>query len=174
MPFTSTSPMAALRILEVGVVSNKRLRASRRNPETKKYKPPAIASDERIASSLIGMKRAKQTATVFPRLFSEELAAYLLGVGHVDGDGAAASLGIAGSVDAPSVLVGKLDEAGGLTFRFLADFLHAHFLNNFEAGTRRLDCGNVRGSVHESVWRISVADGSGCELKRIFVREPSG
>src|SRR5258708_13856628 len=73
LPFTSTSPRAALRILEVGVVSNKRLRARRRNPETKKYKPPAIASNERIASSLIGMKRAKQTATGVPRLFSDDL-----------------------------------------------------------------------------------------------------
>src|SRR5437899_10915324 len=111
---------------------------------------------------------------VYKDVAGQELAAHLLGVGHVDGDSAATVLGIAGSVDAPSVLVGERDEAGGLAFGFLADFLHADFLNNFETGTCRLDCGNVRGSVHESVRRIGIADGSGCELKRIFVREPSG
>jgi len=44
----------------------------------------------------------------------------------------------------------------------------------FRPGRAALDRGDVRGPVHESVWRIGVADGSGCELKRIFVREPSG
>src|SRR4029077_14108229 len=53
-------------------------------------------------------------------------------------------------------------------------FLYTNFANDVQAGTRRLDRGNVSGSVHESVRRIGVADGSGCELKRIFVREPSG
>src|ERR1700730_14265760 len=104
----------------------------------------------------------------------EEFPAHLLGIGHVDGDGAAAPLGIAGSVDAPPVLVGELDKAGGLAFGFLADVLYTYFANDRDAGTRRLDRGDVRGSVHESVWRIGIADGSGCELKRIFVLEPSG
>src|SRR5882762_3884552 len=87
---------------------------------------------------------------VHENVAGEELAAHLLGVGHVDRDSAATPLGIAGSVDTPSLLVGERDEAGGLALGFLADFLHADFLNNFEAGTCRLDCGNVRGSVHES------------------------
>src|SRR5207253_6217552 len=95
------------------------------------------------------------------------------GIGHVDRDRAAASLGIAGSVDAPSVLVRELDEAGSLALGFLADFLYTNVANDLKAGTRRLNCGNVRGSVHESVRRIGVADWPGGELKGIFVREPS-
>src|SRR6266481_8292719 len=66
------------------------------------------------------------------------------------------------------------DEARGLAFGFLADFLDANFVNNSQAGTRRLDRGNVRSSVHEPAWGIGVANGAGCELKRILVREPSG
>src|SRR6202047_1119900 len=111
---------------------------------------------------------------VYEDVAGQEFPAHLLGIGHVDGDGAAAPLGIAGSVDAPSVPIGELDEARGLAFGFLADFLYANFVNDFEAGTPRLDRGNVRGPIHEPVWRIGVADGSGCELKRIFLREPSG
>src|SRR6266478_1178956 len=95
---------------------------------------------------------------IYEDVASEELPAHMLGIGHIDGDSAAASLGIARRVDAPSVLVCELDEARGLAFGFLADFLHANFANNFETGTRRLDCGDVRGSVHESVRRIRVAD----------------
>src|ERR1700686_4711969 len=71
------------------------------------------------------------------------------------------------------MLVGELDETGGQAFGFLADSLYANFANDRDAGTRRLDRWNVRGSVHESVRRIGIADGPGCELKRIFVREPS-
>src|SRR5260370_552767 len=97
----------------------------------------------------------------------------MLGIGDVDGDGADAALGVAGSVDARSVVVGELDEVSGLAFGFFADFLDANFPNNSQARTRRLDRRNVRGSVHESERRIGVADGSGCELKRIFVRKPS-
>src|ERR1700687_6284494 len=51
---------------------------------------------------------------VYEDVAGEELPAHLLGIGHVDGDGAAALLGIAGSVDAPSMLVGELDETSGL------------------------------------------------------------
>jgi hypothetical protein len=39
--------MAALRILEVGVIISRRLRANNWNPRQKKYKPPAIANIER-------------------------------------------------------------------------------------------------------------------------------
>lgn len=55
------------------------------------------------------------------------MAACTLGIGPVEGDGAVALLGIAGSVDAPSVLVGELDEAGGLAFGLFADFLYTNF-----------------------------------------------
>jgi len=41
-PLTSTCPRAALRMLELGVVSNNRLRASSWNPTKKKQRPPAI------------------------------------------------------------------------------------------------------------------------------------
>jgi hypothetical protein len=48
------------------MVSNERLPASMRNPRRKKYKPTAIATDKRIARNLIGIKRKRQTVTVFP------------------------------------------------------------------------------------------------------------
>src|SRR5437899_1305630 len=45
---------------------------------------------------------------------SEQVAAHLLGVGHVDGDGPSAPFRIARGVDAPSVLVGELDQTRSL------------------------------------------------------------
>jgi hypothetical protein len=50
-------------------------------------------------------------APVYENVAGEEFTADWLGIGHVDGDRTPASRGIAGSVDAPSVLVGELDEA---------------------------------------------------------------
>src|ERR1700728_946782 len=71
-PLTSTSPRAALRIFEVGVLSNVRLRASRRNPWKKKYKPPTIAINERMARWLIGGRTNRQALTVLSSIFSEK------------------------------------------------------------------------------------------------------
>src|SRR5208282_1233218 len=111
---------------------------------------------------------------VYKNVAGQKLAAHLLGIGHIDGDGAAALLGIAGSADAPSLPIGECDETRGLAFGFLADFLDTDFLDDFEAGTRRFDRRNVRGSVHETEGRVGVADGAGGEGKRIFVGKPSG
>src|SRR5208282_1370947 len=111
---------------------------------------------------------------VHENVTGQEFAAHRLRIGHVDGDCASALLGIARSVDLPSLPVGELDQAGGLTLGFLADLFYANFPNYFQAGTRGFDGGDVRGSVHEAEGRVGVADGTGGEEKRIFVREPSG
>src|SRR5208282_1567395 len=70
-------------------------------------------------------------------------------------------------------MVGDFDQASSLAFGFLADFFHSNFLNDFQAGTRGFNRGNVRGSIHKAEGRIGVTDGAGRELERIFVREPS-
>src|ERR1039458_9609203 len=113
-------------------------------------------------------------APIHEDVAGQKFPAHLLGIGHIDGNGAAALLGIARRVDAPSVLIGELDQAGGLAFRFLADFFYAYLLNDFQSGTRCFDRRNVRGSVHKSEGRIGVTDGASGEGKRIFVGEPSG
>src|SRR5271165_4783276 len=111
---------------------------------------------------------------IYEDVAGQKLAAYLLGIRHVDGNRAAALLGVAGRVDTPSVPVGKLDQPGGLAFRFLADFLDTDFLDNLEAGTGGFYRRNVSSPVHEAKRGIGVAYGTGGKGKRIFVGEPAG
>ena len=129
-----------------------------------------------FAVGVVEMRREAHSGLGTPihkNVAGQKFAAHLLGVGHVDGNGAASLLGIARSVDAPSVPVGELDQAGGLALRFLADLLNANFANNSQAGPRRLDRGNVRGSIHESKGLLGIANGASGEGKRIFVGKPS-
>src|SRR5208282_4510908 len=55
-------------------------------------------------------------APIHKNVAGQQLSAYLLGVGHINGDGAAALFGIAGSVDAPSLPVRQFNQASRLAF----------------------------------------------------------
>ena len=107
-------------------------------------------------------------------LAGEQLAAHLLGIGHIDGDSASSLFGIAGSVDAPSVLVGELDEARRLTLGFFANVCHPSFADDFQSGLASFKGRNVRRAIHETKRRIGVLNRAGLEGHGILVSEPSG
>src|SRR6202035_3077381 len=97
------------------------------------------------------MRRESDTgfrAKIDKNVAGEEFTAYLLGIGHLDGDSAAALLGIAGSIYFPSVLVSKFDQMSGLAFGFLPNSVDTNFANDLDAGTGGFDGGNVRRAVH--------------------------
>src|ERR1700733_9875556 len=104
----------------------------------------------------------------------EQFAANGLCIRHINGDGAAALVGIAWRVHAPAVMVGGFDQAGRLPFRFFADLLYAHLFNDLQARTTGFERGNMRRSVHKAQRRSGVAGGTGRKLEGIFVGEPSG
>src|ERR1700690_3251056 len=72
------------------------------------------------------------------------------------------------------MVVGELDQAGGLALGFFADSVDAHFGYDLQSRAAGLERGDVRGSVHEAERRIGISDGAGCELEGILVGEPSG
>src|SRR5690349_2952129 len=72
------------------------------------------------------------------------------------------------------MLVGKFDQACGLPHRLLANAVDANFADDFQSGTRGFQCRDMCSPVHEAERRLSVADFSWLERKRILMGKPAG
>ena len=101
----------------------------------------------------------------------DQLGRYLLRVGHLDGDGAAAARGIARRVHPPAALIGQSHQLRRLAHRLLANTLHSHLADNLQPRTRGIERRHVQRAVHDHLAAISRTATSAAAMPALCVPE---
>src|SRR5208283_183421 len=135
---------------------------------------------DRLRQLLVGIVEVRREAyaslgtVIHQHITLEQLGAHLLGVRHVNRHGAATTLSIAWSVDAPAAQVRHLDEQRGLPLRLLADLLNTHFGDDLHSWARYMQRWNIRRALREAIDAWRVARWANLEAERILVSDPAG
>src|SRR5580704_6135668 len=113
-------------------------------------------------------------AIIHEDLARQELPAHFVGVGTIDGDGAAAFRGVIRGIDAPTARLRAFKQSRGHGDGFGADGRDAGLVDDVQARLARVQSGNVRGAVEITERIFARVDGAGLECERTAVGDPAG